>query len=98
MHITGYTYRAATYCGPCTIAHLPTGPGEAFDGWDFTTTDLGRVERYPPARLTTEANLDELAATFGFDRYDEWSYDSDDFPKVIFSIDVVEFECEGCGG
>ncbi len=35
-----------------SIAH--TGPGEAFDGWDFTTTDLGLVERYPLRTLRVQ--------------------------------------------
>ena len=52
--VVGYTFRADHYCPPCTIAVLPTGPGEAFDGWALA----------PGAQpMTPEENLDELPET-----------------------------------
>lgn len=91
MRIAGYTYRADTYCPPCVIVQLPTGPGGEFDGWA-----LAHSADYPA--MDVEQNLDEIAFAFGIDRMDEWSFDSGDFPKVIFSTDTTEDDiCGGCG-
>lgn len=91
MHATtivGYTYKADFYCPRCIIEQLPTGDGEAFDGWALAD-DI---------TMSTEDNLNEIAAAFGIDRYDETSFDSDEFPKVVFAnmIDEDEF-CGSCG-
>lgn len=84
--VVGYTYAYETLCPACTLSALPTGPGEAFDGWHDATESL-----------SAEDNLTELAAAFGINREDESSYDSGDFPKVIFSSDSESDECGGCG-
>ena len=49
------------------------------------------------ATMFPEDALDALAALAGIDRMDEHSYDSDEFPKVIFR-DSVESEetCHDC--
>lgn len=44
---------------------------------------------------SAETMLDRAAESAGIDRYDESSYDSDDFPKVVF-CDQVE-STEYCG-
>lgn len=85
--IAGYVYRAEILCPGCMLASLPTGPGEAFDGWADCSVP----------RMTAEDNLDELAAAFGFDRMDETTFDSDDFPKVIFGLDAEGETCGQCG-
>lgn len=88
MRIAGYTYAADQYCPSCIIAQLPTGPGGAFDGWALAEG----------VSMSTEANLAEIAAAFSIDRMDERSYDSDEFPKVIFAIQLEEDErCGACG-
>jgi hypothetical protein len=48
---------------------------------------------------SAEALMDREAAALGIDRQDERSYDSGDFPKVIFGSDVESDEerCGGCG-
>lgn len=86
--IAGYTFAADIYCAGCIIGALPTGPGQAFDGWALA----------PRVSMTTEANLNEIATAFGIDRMDEHSFDSDAFPKVVFA-DQVEHDdrCGGCG-
>lgn len=85
--VVGYTYRAETLCPSCVIESLPTGEGEAFDGWRDMT-----------GRMSAEENLTELALAFGIDRSDESSYDSDDFPKVVFASSVEDEErCDRCG-
>ena len=87
--VIGYAYRAALYCPGCVVGALPTGPGEAYDGWALA----------PGVRMGTEANLDEIAHAFGIDRHDEHTYDSDDFPKVVFASDEISDDaCEACGG
>ena len=43
-----------------------------------------------------EESLDLIAAERGIDRMDESSFDSDDFPKVIFACQV-ESDDERCG-
>lgn len=86
--IVGYQYRADFYCPACIIDQLPTGEDEAFDGWALA----------PGVRMTTEANLDEIAQAFGIDRGNEASFDSGDFPKVVF-LDMAEHDdrCAACG-
>ena len=83
--IVGYTYAADTYCPDCIISALPMGDGQTFDGWGTSVT------------ISTEGNLDELALAFGIDRMDERSYDSGEFPKVIFESNVEDDYCTTCG-
>jgi hypothetical protein len=65
--IVGYTYMAENWCADHLTDRL------IFDGllsptaWD----------------MTMEEALDQHAEHYGIDRYDEWSFDSDDFPKII---------------
>lgn len=59
-------------------------------------TPLGLVEvgiregwLAPVARdMVTEEVLDQAQHQFGIDRYDEGTFDSDTFPKVIFEVEV----------
>ena len=83
--IVGYTYQADIYCPSCIIHELPTSEGEKFEGWELAEG----------VRMSTEDNLTEIAQAFGIDRFDESSYDSDDFPKVVF-VGMVE-EGDVCG-
>lgn len=49
----------------------------------------------------SEKFLDTVAEARGIDRYDERSFDSDDFPKVVFRDQLEpdeEGESERCGG
>lgn len=39
--------------------------------------------------MSVEDVLDQWANEQGIERHDEWSFDSDDFPKVLMSYDVV---------
>ena len=81
MRITGYVYRADIYCPTCIIETMVAG-GEAS----------------PAARdMSVEDALDQIADANAIDRYDEWSFDTDDFPKVIFSIDDDDCYCGRCG-
>lgn len=85
-HISAYTFQADTYCPDCIMAVLPTGDGERYDGWALSA-----------GSLTTEKNLDEIAIAFGIDRYDEKTFDSGDFPKVVLSSQIEDIEyCANC--
>ncbi len=50
------------------------------------------------ATVTPEVQLDALAISRGIDRYDEQTFDSDNFPKVIFASDADGLDaCGYCG-
>lgn len=88
MRIAGYTFKVDQFCPRCIIGQLPTGEGESYDGWALAAD----------VRMTTEDNLAEIAYAFGIDHQNEHSFDSDDFPKVIFSTQIEEYEeCGSCG-
>jgi hypothetical protein len=54
----------------------------------FSGNDVGDVE----------AVLDAVALERGINRQDEHSYDSDDFPKVVFVDQLGDGErCDSCG-
>lgn len=54
------------------------------------------VGDYDPWR-GVEAELDAWADRAGIDREDETTFDSDDFPKVVFASDLTGDEmCPGC--
>lgn len=84
--IIGYTFRAATYCPEHVVAAMTAT--EDFEGWELADG----------VRMSVEDNLNEMAAAFGIDRMDERSYDSGDFPKVIFRDQIEDTEyCETDG-
>lgn len=87
--IVGYTFRADNWCTAHIVQQLPTGEGEAFDGWALAEG---------AAPMQPEDELDEIAAAFGIDRMTETTFDSDNFPKVIFAyqIDALTERCGHC--
>lgn len=85
--IVGYTFSADNYCPGCIMDVLPTGEGEAYDGWALAKG----------VSMSVEANLHEIAFAFGIDYDDLSSYDSGDFPKPIFASQVEDDEpCGKC--
>ena len=73
--IVGYQYQAAYFHPECMVE---------------TLIDEGRLS--PGARsLSVEDALDQLADVEGIDRMDEFTFDSGDFPKVVFAGDVGGF-------
>jgi hypothetical protein len=48
-------------------------------------------------QMETEGALDILAGESGIDRYDEYSFDSGDFPKVVFRDQIGEYDTCGAG-
>ena len=90
MHATdivGYTFRADTYC-PAHIAKAMTSTPE-YNGW-------GRPACGP--QMTTEEDLDEIAAHFQIDHTDESTFDSWEFPKVILADQAGDDSCDLCEG
>jgi hypothetical protein len=73
--IVGYMFRADLYTPLGVIAALPTGENEIYDGWGLSPLADDQ---------STESNLDEIAYAFGINRNDEYSFDSSEFPKVVF--------------
>lgn len=84
--VIAYTYKAATWCPDCMGNAIRVLHGALSP----TMMALSTSE--------AEAILADAAQREGIDRMDESSYDSDDFPKVIFASQVEEREhCDNCG-
>lgn len=84
MTIVAYTFQADLYCpdhiGAAVQETLPLDERHPVD------EDGGE---YP---WDTEWLLDQLAKGLGIDRYDEHTFDSDHFPKVVFAGQLEEEE------
>lgn len=79
--IEAYTYQAETLCPECVIEVM-----------------IAKGEASPAARdMDTEEVLGQIAEANGIDRMDERSYDSGDFPKVVFHSDIEDESCMRCG-
>jgi hypothetical protein len=87
--IVAYTFQAAIFHPHCIVAALPTGEGEEFDGWALAAG---------ADPMSVEDNLSEIAAAFGIERMQEDSFDSGDFPKIVFGSQVEDdtMTCDGC--
>ncbi|MGI6797954.1 hypothetical protein [Gordonia sihwensis] len=74
MKIAGYTYKAENY-RPDQLREMMIVEGTLSPG----------------ARgMSVEDALDQAAGANGIDRHDEWTFDSGDFPKVIFETQITE--------
>lgn len=73
--------------------------GETLCPKDVIEVLIERGEASPAARdMRTEDALDQIAGANGIDRQDERTFDSGDFPKVVFASDVQDDEfCDRCG-
>lgn len=80
MSVVGYVFQADIFCPSCLEQALSVRLRDAL---------------IVGAETLTEA-LDLLAAFDGVDNYDERTFDSGDFPKVIFSTDEPD-QCGPCG-
>lgn len=79
--IVGYTFCADLVCPDCML--------DLANSW--LILDGLKVEY-----MITEDALDAWAVSAKIVRDDEWMFDSDEFPKVVFA-DSVEDETERCG-
>lgn len=80
--ITGYVFKAETFCPKCLRRKM------YMDGFIDKTLKS----------QSTEDMLDLLADDLKVNRENEWSFDSDMFPKVIFKSDseLVPDFCTSC--
>lgn len=85
--IVGYTYKADNYCHGC----IRTAMGMQYRTVPVTMLDEA-FDVAPVMPYDIEAMLHVFAQLDGIDRYDERTYDSGDFPKVIFA-DMVHDSC-----
>lgn len=76
--IAGYTYKAENY-RPDQLIELLITEGVASPG---------------ARSLTVEEALDQIASANAIDRYDERSFDSSEFPKVIFVSQLIDTDYE----
>ena len=86
--IVGYTYKAAHWCPKCLQSHLAeTWIRRRSIGGDIVGGYRWHILNLPGFNSKTDFEdvLDRLAIGEGIDRGDEWSFDTDDFPKVILA-------------
>lgn len=85
--VVGYTFHAALICPSCIVGAVADGGGRVWG-------ELLGV----PAGVTAEEGLAIQAERLGVDRMNESSYDSGDFPKVVFRFSGADLEgCDVCG-
>lgn len=91
--IVAYTYAADNYCPPCTLAEYRSHRQAA--GMCIDSVPIGANRE----TFTVESALDDYASMRGIDRYTETSFDSGEFPKVVFRDQLESLEhCGRCGG
>lgn len=83
--IAAYTFAADIYAPSCIVGALTST--DAYQGWA-----LGEG-----ITMGVEEDLNEIAFAFAFDRQDETSFDSDEFPKVVFHDQIEEDKPCACG-
>ena len=81
----GFTFKADIFCPACIVPAMAATP--EYEGW-------GLAEGVD---IEIEENLDEMAAAFGVDRDNEYSFDSDEFPKPISADQANGEACSNCG-
>lgn len=83
--IAAYTFAADLYAPSCIVDAVTSS--EAFDGWALADGVM----------MSVEDNLSEIAVHFQIERMEEDTFDSNDFPKVIFLDSVDESDSCACG-
>lgn len=102
--IKAYTYNADIYCADC----MGQIAAEWIKGDQIQLPMRGGWKALAPApppgwsELSTEGLLHAIAGQIrtthpSFDRYDERSFDSGDFPKVVFGNQVCDEGHDHCG-
>lgn len=82
--IVGYTFNADIYCADHILRNVPIE--------EMTNSPYGWDHEYD-----IEFELDGAARSLGIDRENESSFDSGDFPKVIFRDQAELSGCGECG-
>lgn len=91
--IIGYTFNADIYCdGVCIIRAIGEIGPVIYDRAERITD----VTELFDGSATVEDALTVIGTARGIDRDDERSYDSGDFPKVIFASEEFPDYCPRC--
>jgi hypothetical protein len=86
--VVAYAYKAAIYCPNCIVQEVANS---------FLVNPDPETGSWTKRPYDTETCLRWLAANAGINCEDERTYDSDDFPKVVFGDQVWEEEhCSNC--
>ena len=97
FHIAAYTFQADIMCCNCVSEFAEFELRQC----SYTTEDIDKLALSGPDydsgvyAWRSEALLVELAKLWKIDLEDAYSYDTDDFPKVVF-VDQIESR-EYCG-
>ncbi len=83
--IVGYVFKAETFCTEHMKLEVHRRLVKPLGIYDNETN-----------KLDAELYLDAIANKLGINRVEESSFDSDDFPKIIFHSDEWDGDCEGC--
>ena len=85
--IVGYVFKAETFCTEHIKLEVNRHLLKTLGIYDNETN-----------KLDTELYLNVHANKLGINRMEESSFDSDDFPKIIFHSDDLRgvYNCEGC--
>jgi len=99
-HIAGYTFSADIHCCDC-IAEWARKElmNEGYSTNDIEDIAMNSGKEYDVGFFAyrSEALIYKLAEVREIDVEDEYSYDSDDFPKIIFADQIEEDEyCGTC--
>lgn len=90
--VIGYAFQGDNYCPNCILVALY----QAYNDEPQSQHEMNKVTDV--VNDTTEVNLDHMAIAIDIDRYNEATFNSFDFPKVLFSTnDNPEETCIECG-
>ncbi len=100
--VVGYLFKAETFCPEHLTLKVDStfrqsgvidSNGRLFDGSDSLNLDGTKVGF---SDFDAEDLLDIYADVLKIDRMEESSFDSDDFPKIIFHSDEWDGDCHMC--
>ncbi len=101
FHIAAYTFKADTRCCDCVAKWASKKlmkKGYTENDVEIVVRDMGPNYDVGVYAYRSESLLEELAIIKKINLEDPYSYDSDDFPKLIFSDQIENKErCGKCG-
>lgn len=101
FHIVAYTFQADIVCPDCiakwAAEQLRIEEYKPFDV-EQVIKDKGPAYDVGVFAYRSESLLEEVATIWQINLEDQYSFDSDDFPKVIFADQIEQTEnCGECG-
>jgi hypothetical protein len=88
--VVAYTYKADIWCPDCIVDEVCKDQGIELWDYDYSSAEIA-------LDIIVEGNPEKFHKDF--DRYDEYTFDSDEFPKAVFSTSMESFEyCCCCHG